>query len=536
MKYADLSAEAIASLATEKRGAFDALIALDTPSIEQVNEAEALAVEIEEIASEIARRETAASESADKFAALKTRFTAEPVEEEAADDEIEEATEDEEEEEEAPVTKARSTKVAALATKVTRPAPPKRNGGMISITAAADVPDFATGSNLGDLAEVGKALVNRMRGFGTPSGDGKTVNLQHYGVASFRLDFPDDMIVDRHNDDMEVLTRASKETRLPGNSLTAAGGWCSPSETLYDLCAGETLEGILSVPEVNVKRGGINYTSGPSFSDFYADAASMFVQTEAQAIAATVKPCVEIDCPTFTDVRLDAVGLCIKAPILTNAAYPELVQRYISGTLIAHQHLVNANVIGRLVTAAGAARVLTGLGSTAQDTLAGLELIADQTRQKYRLSMTHTLEVVAPFWVKGAIRADLGIRSGRAKDAVTDAEITAHFSARNLSVSFVYDWQDLPLLDDAGPPILDGEAYPATYNALMYPAGTFIKGVSDVINLNAVYDAASLSTNLYTALFMEQGLLIAQMCYDADLLTLPVCNAGRTGINDLTCV
>jgi hypothetical protein len=179
------------------------------------------------------------------------------------------------------------------------------------------------------------------------------------------------------------------------------------------------------------------------------------------------------------------------------------------------------------VTAAGAARVITGLGSTLADTLEGLELLADQTRQKYRLSMNRTLEVVAPFWVRGAVRADLSRRNGLAFEQVTDQQIAAHFRARKLNVQFVYDWQ--PLDETA-------EVYPTTFNVVMYPAGTFVKGTADIINLSTIYDAASLQQNVYTGLFTEQGLLVAKQKFHADLVTLPVCNAGRTGAADLTCV
>ena len=61
----------------------------------------------------------------------------------------------------------------------------------MTITAAADVPEFATGSEIETMDTVGKALVNRMRGFGTPTGDGETENLQHVrGRRRSRLDFP----------------------------------------------------------------------------------------------------------------------------------------------------------------------------------------------------------------------------------------------------------------------------------------------------------------------------------------------------------
>lgn len=555
-KYADLSAEALASLATEKRTAFDALVALEAPTIEQVDEAEALANEIDEINAEINTREEAASAAAEKFASLRSRFSQTPDEEETDEDAevedenlngVDDADEGDPAEDAAPdqeqsaPTQARSKGVVRLASKTKRPVAPKRAGnGPITITAAANVDGFSTGQSLPDLLDVSKAVIAKAKGFAPPTGDGQSESLQKFGTALFSLDFPEDLVIDRHDDAMEVLARAADESRLEGGSLTAAGGWCAPSETVYDLTQDATTEGMVSLPEVAVRRGGIRFAQSPNFADFYANPG--FIQTEAQAIAGTTKPCIEVDCPDFTEVRLDAEGICIKVPILTNAGYPEYVKNFVEGSLVAHQHWINANVINRMVTVAGAARVITGLGSTALDLLGGLELIADQRRQAYRLSMSRTLEVVLPFWVRGAIRADLSARNGVALAAITDAEIARHFASRNLNVQFVYDWQPLPEADVADDPgttgvneAVDAEVYPDTFNVLMYPAGTFVKGTADVINLSTVYDAASLAENVYTGMFTEQGLLVAHMKFRPDLLTIPVCNAGRTGAANLTC-
>jgi hypothetical protein len=533
-EYKDLSVEEIVALQNEKKERFAALQSQDTFSAEEIEEAEGLVTEIKALAAEIKEREAAAQALADRAAALKdVSFSAdEPVEDEVTEEEEVEETDEEKAAREAEEAKAAEGEpkeeaaakrtVARVAARVTRPVVPETKK-RLSIVASQDVPGFATGAPLEDLSTVSTAVVNRMQGFGVPTGDGLSEDLKHSNVAQFRLDFDEDLIIDRHTDDMEVLLRAADETRLPEGSLTAAGGWCAPSETLYDFCGGETLEGILSVPEVQVKRGGIRYTRGPSYADLYT--AAGFIQTEAQAIAGTTKPCFEVPCPTWQDVRLDAVGLCIKAPILTNAAYPELIQRWISGAMVAHQHMVNASVLSRMDTASGAARVYTGQGSAAQDTLAGLELMGDQMRQKYRLAFNHTLEVVAPYWIKGAIRSDLQLRNGQQIAPVTDQQINAHFASRGLRVSFVYDWQEMTTT---------AVEYPATFNVLMYPAGTFIKGVADVINLNAVYDAASLAVNTYTALFFEHAILVAQMCYESQKITLPVCIAGRTGSANIT--
>lgn len=406
-----------------------------------------------------------------------------------------------------------------------RPVRPQRADADLVITASADVPDFATGSRVTGVPEIAQMVVNRMRGFSQPAGQ-EGGQMHQYGICTLRPSFPEELICGLGDDDWSVVTRAANEARLPGGSLTAAGGgWCAPSETLYTLCEGETTDGMVSVPEVQVRRGGIRYTKGPDFSAIYTGVG--FCMTEAQAIAGTTKPCYEVPCPSFQEVRLDACGLCIKVPILTNAAWPELVQRVIRGALVAFQHQLNAKVLTTLATALGAAVTPTGLGSTFGDTISALVLSADSIRTKYRLGRNETMEIVAPMWLLGAVQADLAFRVGAEPSAVSAAQVDAAFSSRNLNVQWVYDWQDL---DTACP-----TDYPTTADVMIYPAGTFVKGVADVINLNAVYDAASLSQNYFTGLFMEQGILIAQTCYSGCLVTVPVCNAGRTGAGDLTC-
>jgi hypothetical protein len=522
--FAELADGALAAYATEVLAAFHVIAELDAPTEDQITEAEGYADHLEAIESEQTRRTEASEALAARHAALRGRFATKPDDEEQPPPDDEEQDGEPDNDEEDP---NNNKKGASLGTQK-----PAASRVPVVITAAADVPDFATGSKMGSLDQVGRALVNRMRGFGSPSGTGEVEDLRHVGVASFRLDFPPELTIDRHSDDMEVLSHAAKESRLPGNSLVAAGGWCAPSETIYDLCAGETTEGIVSVPEVNVARGGIKYTTGPDFSALYS--AVGFCQTEAQAISGATKTCVEVPCPTFVEVRLDACGICIKAPILTNAAYPELVQRYVSGAMIAHQHKMNAKVLAGISTGSTALTAV-GLGATATDTWDALTLYADRIRQKYRLSPSASLEVIVPFWVRDAIRGDISRRAAISDQKVTDALIDAEFSLRNLAVQYSYDWQELPYADVTGPPAVDADAWPKTFDALMYPAGAWVKGTADVINLNAVYDAASLATNVYTALFFEQGILVAKQCYDSVKVTLPVCSAGRVGVANLTC-
>jgi hypothetical protein len=540
MDLTKLSLDELIALETEKVARFNEIKGLETLSQDDYDEALAIKADVEairarkaELAAEEAPTE-ATDEQRDELAALS-------LDEESEEDDEEESEEDEPEveaavEEEETVTAAAPEKpapkrvakkaVAKLAKTTPRPEVPAEEHKLYTITAAADT-QFATGSTI-DVEDVTKAAIHRLKGLPEPSGDGKTEDLRYFPVANFEMEFPDDLVIGRNMSEESihaVLQHAGDESRLDGNSLTASAGWCAPSEIIYDLPNNEIVDGILSLPEVQVNRGGFKHTTGLDWSTLYSGVG--FQQTEAEAIAGTTKTCYEVPCPTFVDERLDAIGLCIKVPILLEAGYPEMVGNVTSRSMVAHQYKVNASVIGDVVTAAGAARnFTTDLGSTVVDTLSGLDLVLEQLRQKYRIGQNATLEVVLPVFARSVFRNDLGARNGRGPEAVSDAEIAAHFSVRHANVQYVYGWQELTT---------SAVVWPTSLDFIAYPAGTFVKGVSNVINLSAVYDAASLAVNIYTGLFMEQGLLVAKMNYEAVRGTVPVCNAGRTGAANLTC-
>jgi len=552
LDFSTLTAEDLAACEAEIRSRFGVIKDAETPTRAQIAEARSLAATLPQVVAAVEALEGQAEATEDEVAEL-AGLSLDPTEGDEGDgDEGEEGSGDEdvaegegddptEEAVDAPEAvvepqAAAATKKVAAATK--KPAPraiaklagtrpePTAVESMVTITAAADT-GYPAGSDL-DLGQVGQAVIHKLEGMTAPTGDGTMEDLRKYQVANVAIEYPREFQINRGMDEEsihEVLVHAANEHRLEGDSLVASNGWCAPSETLYDLCAGEVVDGILSLPEVQVNRGGFKHTTGIDFSTIYAGVG--FLQTEAQAIAGTSKPSYEVPCPTFTDERLDAIGLFLKVPILLEKGYPEVVQRIMSGSMIAHQYKVNASVISRILTIAGAAtNFAPDLTSVTFDTLNGVDLQAEQTRQTFRLGQNATLEVVFPVWARSVFRNDIGARTGRPPQAVTDSEILAHFTARNINVQFVYGWQEL-----TGSEL----TWPATLEFLMYPAGTLVKGVSDVINLSAVYDAASLATNIYTGLFFEQGLLVAKMCYGVKRGTVPVTGAysGKTGAASL---
>lgn len=536
---AGMDAEALDATEARLQEEADALAERDDASLsdDEINRMVALADALDAVDADRGRRETEAAERAQRAQEARERLTrpedseTDPEAEPGTEEDPAEAPSGDEPAEEQPAEQPEAV-AAGAARRAPRPAqrrnpkPAASAQPRFSLVAAADVGGkFAAGATLADFSEVAEAFVQRSKAF--PQGMAHSKNVRHqHQVASIHRNHqadPDGLWVGNKDfaTDQAVFQAAARESRLSGGSLVAAGGWCAPSETLYGIKAMETMDGLIDLPTVGVDRGGINYTPGPDFSDIYTSAG--FSQTEAEAIAGTTKACVEVDCPDFSEVRLDAVGYCVKAPLLTRTAYPEVIQRWIEGTMVANAHKVAARLIASMRTALGTALAPTLTGTPVTwGTLSIIEWVIEMQRQAYRLSDSETLEVIAPRWLRAAIRADLANRMGIGKESVSNGDIAQHFADRGAAVQWVLNY-----LEVATP--LTSVAYPATAEVMVYPAGTFVRGNADVIQLDTVYDTADLQTNVYTAAFVEDGVLIAKMQHGGARITIPVNVNGMLG-------
>jgi hypothetical protein len=420
-----------------------------------------------------------------------------------------------------------------------------------TMKAAADVPGFAAGKNMETFAEAAQALDARLGQYPTdsgryskPSGKPLVVNtdggrryemrsFSRHGAVQFKRQFPKDLTVDEGVGGLAVAEFAANERRLPGGSLvksaqkavadgrslTAAAGWCAPSETIWDLCELETLDGLLDMPELTTTRGGwqIPANGGPNFATIWTGLGTTH-RTEAEVIAESPsKSCYEIPCHGFTDVRLGVDYFCLTASLLQRRGYPEVVARFGRGALTALAHKINMGVITAVAAAAGAATVIPAGFACADDAisslLSGVDLAIVDAKYRNRLGFGSTLEVVLPWWVLAQIRAAGTRRSGVDMVGITDAMIMDWFAMRGAVPRFVYDWQDSFAGLATGPGgAVALTALPTTVNFLIYPAGTFVKAVQPVVNLDTVYDSTRLGTNEYTAVFVEDGWAVLQMC------------------------
>lgn len=524
-----LSVDELSKLSDDALERFKALNDIPEAEIddEQLAELEEIAAGITTIRSERVRRDEMAVDRADRLAAAKAIEMDLPAVD-AVEVEVEADVEN------VPVLVASApvaprAPLAARAARAARSTPdvPEAAPQGAIITAAADISGFAAGSTVQTLDDVVKMASSRFKGM--PRGRvGSSLN--KYGVASIQKPVDHAFDITPGADAFGIMMKAADETRLEGGSLVAAGGWCAPSETMYGLTAFETVSGILDLPTVNVNRGGFSFTKGPDFgADIFGNADFGFTQTEAQAEAGTVKPFLDVECPPFEEIRLDAIGFGLKAGILTNHAWPELIRRYVEGGLVAHQHRVNSYKIQKVLGYLGAASNFAELGSFSGDVLSAVEIGVTSLRYKYRLGENATVEGFMPVWGKAALRADLATRNGVEMTNVTDQQLDAHFATRGVRMQYVYDW--------VGQDMTGNElTLPSSLEFALYPAGTFVQGGDNIIQLDAIYDSTNIATNSYTVLFAEESILVANMFGNGRRFAVATNRDGRTGAANITAV
>lgn len=414
---------------------------------------------------------------------------------------------------------------------------------------------YATGEGLGvgvdaplDWDGVGRALNRRLEGFNvTPYQQAakrgrplKTVQ----SFARFTKSIPADQMI-REGDSRGAVRRAidnaRDQARLNGGSLIASGGWGAPSQISYDRFPKlSSRDGIATFPEVGVEHGGLQLPTGSTFASVYAstDFISFSEQDDIDGdydpgsggnldetnIAGT-KPVYRLPQTQWVDHRLRVDGIHIQAGILENRGYPEGVAAEVAQVLDAHAHIINAKVLAKAAAGSTAVTMTAGQLGTTAPLLSALELQVLHYRDTHRMSFNSPLEAKIPNWIKGAMRADLSKRLGVDLLDVTDARLEGFFRDRGVSIEWVYDWQSI-----ATTAVASFTAWPTTVSFLLYAAGTWVKGVSDVISLDTMYDSTLLGTNDFTVMFTEEGWFLAKAGPDSRLITTSISSTGATHI------
>ncbi|MDX2759129.1 major capsid protein [Streptomyces europaeiscabiei] len=402
----------------------------------------------------------------------------------------------------------------------------------LAITASVDIPGVARGEGLSSLTALADVTARKAKSMPVTSGQPS-----EQLVASIRNDFSHS--VDNRTtrgemkDLISYLTGPDKQA-----ALVAGGGWCAPSETRYDFFNIACEDGMIDLPTFGVTRGGISYPVSPSLADALAggtafagfaatlsNTSTPFLWTEADDIAAATgsptKPCVRVPCPDFDEERLEAYGYCLTAGNLTDDAYPEATQNTLQLLMAAHAHVINARLIALMLARSTAATSVTGGAVTdaaAPRIYNAVGMAATDYRARYGMCIDDVLEVVFPYWVRDVIQADLAWKAGVELGDIPLSEVNRYFTARNIAVQWVNDWQVRGASQFGNATKMT--AWPTTVDFLIYAAGTFIHGNGMSLDLGVIRDSVLNETNDHTAAWSEEAHLIAKVGHESRRYTV----------------
>lgn len=392
--------------------------------------------------------------------------------------------------------------------------PDPSNG--IEIMAAVDVPGFRPGQAF-ELEDITEGVMRRSTGLKT-AGGGTGM------VASYRLPFDRSVIVEDSSaipEGSKALAMAVDQRRLNGGDLVASGGWCAPSETLYDIVDVACPDMLWDVPEIQLNRGGLRFFRPPALDVN----ALTWIHTEQDDIAGNTKPCFVIPCAAPVDVRCSAIGVCLEAGILTQRFFPEMIDWYVRNSMVAHE--IRVKTAAYAAARAAAVDVTTTVSFAAFSAVyAAVALQAADMIERFNLCDSIALEVVFPWWSRNLFMADIARQQGVKPQDLDPSAIQDAFTKLGVRVQWARGLApDVPTNIGGAVPAV---AWPADMEFLIYPVGNFVLGRGPEVNLGVIIDSVTVATN-DEKIFSEECSVLIDRLGMARQVIVTVCPNGAIG-------
>lgn len=400
----------------------------------------------------------------------------------------------------------------------------------VAITAGADIPGVTAGSSFDGMSDVAEAFAKRLHGLRRVNGgDGE----QHI-VASLSTQYPD---ARQLGSDAEENWAKIQEVAGPA-AITASGGFVAPLQTRYDVFGIGTNDRPVrdSLARFQADRGGIRFIVPPVLND-YGSAVGVWTTTldtaygSGTSVSSATKDSLVVAAASETTATADAVTLQMQFGNLSTRAYPELIARHNELGLIQHAREAEQNLLSKIATASTAVTSTSVLGFAA-DFLLQVGRAASNYRLYHRMDPNAALRVIAPIWVKAAIRADLALQMpGDGQMAATDGEIENLLKVRGINVTWTLDrgtGTSTPAAQGSGAMNEFGD----TFVWFLFAEGTFLFLDGGTLDLGIIRDSTLVGTNDYK-MFVETFEGLAKVGVESVAVTSTIqVNGARAALRD----
>jgi len=390
----------------------------------------------------------------------------------------------------------------------------------VAITAGADIPGYTAGSPMNDMKDVASAFEKRIHALRRVNGgDGE----QHI-VASVATVYPESRTLTQ-----DAESNWAKVQAVTGpEALVASGGHSAPFEVKYDIFGLGTTDRPLrdALPKFQADRGGIRFVTPPVLSSF---ANAVGIWTAANDSAETPSPAAKLSLTVSAagenTVATDAVTLQLQFGNLMSRAYPELIARHNELGLIQHAREAEGQILTRL-TALSTAVTSTSIIGVARDFLVTLGRAAANYRGRHRLGADAPLRVIAPFWIKDAMVADLALSAPGDSTLNAYAEIDGFIASRNINITYHIDdfsgSQSAAALNE----------FADTFVWFLFAEGTFLFLDGGTLDLGVIRDSTLVGTNDYK-MFVETFEGVAKLGVEGLVVTSTISvNGAAAALRD----
>lgn len=405
------------------------------------------------------------------------------------------------------------------------PATPKQHQaitvqGGVTLTAAAGLPEYATGSELDREALANLTAEAIRQGVAAPPGMPFKMRLAQ---ANWSDQYPAERRLD--GDDTFADMRKLDDVRSR-RALAAAGGWCAPSTIRYDV-------GTLGVTErpvrdnltgFNATRGGLRYFVDLSIAA--TDTTEGITRLTEDEGGTTVKECVVIECPTDTDVRADIIASCLQAGNLASIAFPELIAAWQDLLAIATARNADSGLLDMIADDPQTKRVTADAwyGSLPSVVRAFAQLAAGY-RSRHRLGAGDPLVSLAPAWLADQVVIDIASRQFESVEVARSAIAALIERLTGVQVNWYLDSEtDENQVFGAQSDNAALLAFPSPAVIYLYPPGGILFIDQGQLNIGLIRDSALTETNdvrFFSEIFEAAAVVAAEvfkleltMCHD----------------------